>query len=335
MVRTSRRPIPWHPWLESLEPAERRRAERELKLAQFDFARPVFHQTFDDYRQVAPGCWLPFHESIDNFNLEAPKPFLASRSEQTVSDVAVNEPLAEELFHIELTDGANVATDWRYDPPIRYKYRKDQTEADRVALRDAAKKSQTQGAEELERLRAVIKSRMNSSPPALPKSGWLNGGPLAWEELRGKVVVVHFWDVNCGPCENELPFLASGWHKNSAETGIVVIGIHPPTENVAAKVQKVGGIWGGIPRFNFDAPPDENGRHRPHARLVRGLHVVAPHSRLNRRGLIVGHGLRVLVGRYPRADAAIKRREGVNVPGLEGFHSNAPLGNRLIHSVES
>jgi hypothetical protein len=52
-----------------------------------------------------------------------------------VTEVTINQPLPGELFHIELKEGMAIATDWRYDPPIRYTYRKDQTEAERQKLR--------------------------------------------------------------------------------------------------------------------------------------------------------------------------------------------------------
>src|SRR5205807_645539 len=153
--------------------------------------------------------------------------------ETTVTDVAVNKPLADELFRIKLEDGVPVATDWRYDPCIRYTYSKDQTEAERKALCDVARKEQDESAAIMKRREKVVESRLGSAPPPLPATTWLNSDPLTWDKLRGKVVVLHFWDVNCGPCQNELPFLA-GWHEDAKDSGIVVIGVHPPTDNLAA-----------------------------------------------------------------------------------------------------
>lgn len=127
----------WRRWLEKLKAAERARAERELRVAMYEFARPYLHQTWDNYREAAPGCWLPYRQTIDTYDLQASEPFLASHSEQTVIEVTFNQPLADDLFRIKLTDGVPVATDWRYDPPIRYVYRKDQTEAERAALCEA------------------------------------------------------------------------------------------------------------------------------------------------------------------------------------------------------
>jgi len=91
----------WDVWLKSLPPDERRRAYRELRLTQFDFTRPLCSETYDDYREVAPGCWLAFRQTSDMYELDAPEPFVSVHHEQTVADVAVNQPLPKDLFHVE------------------------------------------------------------------------------------------------------------------------------------------------------------------------------------------------------------------------------------------
>jgi thiol-disulfide isomerase/thioredoxin len=279
--------IHWEAWLGSLGPAERRRVFRQWMVAELEFARPLRVQTFDDYREVAPGCWLPFRQSIDDYNLDAPEPFLASHSEQTVTEIEVNQPLADDLFRIELADGVPVSTDWRYDPPISYTYRKDQTEAERLALCESKRAARAKTAETMKKRQEVIEGRMGQAPPPLPQSGWLNGGPLAWKDLRGKVVVLHFWAVDCPPCENELPELAA-WHEGTAKSGIVVIGIHPPTKDLGAVGKKLADFRAKYPVL-IDAAATKPGG-------VGVLHDWFgnpwwPHTVLvNKRGIIAAHG---------------------------------------------
>lgn len=65
--------------------------------------------------------------------------------------------------------------------------------------------------------------------PAPDFSGlkWLNSEPLDIEDLRGKVVLIRFWLVDCPYCENTAPSLVELYDKYGGE-GLVVIGIHHP-----------------------------------------------------------------------------------------------------------
>jgi thiol-disulfide isomerase/thioredoxin len=63
--------------------------------------------------------------------------------------------------------------------------------------------------------------------PSLNVAGWLNtDAPLAAEDLRGKVVLVDFWMLSCGPCIKSMPDLAS-LHERYRERGLVVVGLTP------------------------------------------------------------------------------------------------------------
>lgn len=53
---------------------------------------------------------------------------------------------------------------------------------------------------------------------------WLNGTPLSPGELRGKVVLLDFWAVWCGPCIATFPHLIE-WHEKYADKGLVIIGV--------------------------------------------------------------------------------------------------------------
>jgi hypothetical protein len=140
----------WQQWIESLEPPNRSQARREWAVARFNFARPIMRESLDDYREIAPGCWLPFRQTQDTYETHAPQHFLSSKTKVTVTHATVNQPLAEELFEFELKDGVKVATDSRYDPPIRYTYRHEQTEHERRALCEAERQKQAAAKAEIE-----------------------------------------------------------------------------------------------------------------------------------------------------------------------------------------
>ena len=62
--------------------------------------------------------------------------------------------------------------------------------------------------------------------PDFPENAqWLNSKPLRWKDLKGKVVILHFWAVWCGPCIRDMPRI-SELHKKREENGITLIGIH-------------------------------------------------------------------------------------------------------------
>jgi thiol-disulfide isomerase/thioredoxin len=60
---------------------------------------------------------------------------------------------------------------------------------------------------------------------ALPETeSWLNGGALSADDLKGKVVLLDFWAVWCGPCIATFPHLRE-WHEKFADKGLVIVGV--------------------------------------------------------------------------------------------------------------
>ena len=91
-------------------------------------------------------------------------------------------------------------------------------------------------------LRAAVSYNQADRAPSLRGGvGWINSGPIALSELRGKIVLLDFWTFCCINCHHVLPDLAKLEEKYKNE--LVVIGVHSgkfdaerDTENIRRKV---------------------------------------------------------------------------------------------------
>jgi thiol-disulfide isomerase/thioredoxin len=67
---------------------------------------------------------------------------------------------------------------------------------------------------------------------------WLNGKPLSLRDLRGKVVLVDFWDYTCVNCLHTLPYVVE-WDAKYRQHGLAVIGVHAPEFSFAREGRQV------------------------------------------------------------------------------------------------
>ena len=76
----------------------------------------------------------------------------------------------------------------------------------------------------------VVGSSFAGAPnrlPAFKPERWVNSAPLSAEALRGKVVLVDFWEYTCINWIRTLPFIKA-WNRDYAALGLVVVGVHAP-----------------------------------------------------------------------------------------------------------
>lgn len=79
---------------------------------------------------------------------------------------------------------------------------------------------------------------------------WFNSPPLAMRQLRGRVVLVDFWDYTCVNCIRTLPYVRA-WHERYQELGLTVIGVHTP-EFLFARYES--NVERGIEEFGLTYP---------------------------------------------------------------------------------
>lgn len=86
-------------------------------------------------------------------------------------------------------------------------------------------------------------------PPEIGRY-WINSHPLSLRQLRGKVVLIDFWDYTCVNCVRTLPYVQQWWDRYK-DKGLVVIGIHTPEFTFA---QYESNVNRGVEEFGLTYP---------------------------------------------------------------------------------
>ena len=132
-----------------------------------------------------------------------------------------------------------------------------------------------QGKENREYWRRLY-AMVNKPAPEMDVDHWINSKPLSLSDLRGKVVVLEFWGIDCAPCLGDIKNI-NEMHKRSEFEPFVVIAVHyaindddiDEVKNAVAKskikypvcIDRQGGTkkyWGGstFEKYNTGAIPN-------------------------------------------------------------------------------
>jgi thiol-disulfide isomerase/thioredoxin len=74
--------------------------------------------------------------------------------------------------------------------------------------------------------------------PAFNAERWVNSVPLTAAGLRGKVVLVDFWEYTCINWIRTLPFIKA-WNRDYAALGLVVVGVHAPEFEFGKRAENI------------------------------------------------------------------------------------------------
>jgi thiol-disulfide isomerase/thioredoxin len=74
--------------------------------------------------------------------------------------------------------------------------------------------------------------------PAFKVERWVNSGPLTADRLRGKVVLVDFWEYTCVNWIRTSPYVKA-WHRDYADRGLVVVGVHAPEFEFGKRAENI------------------------------------------------------------------------------------------------
>ena len=94
--------------------------------------------------------------------------------------------------------------------------------------------------------------RVDKGKVRAPEIGrvWFNSSPLSFHQLRGRAVLVDFWDYTCVNCIRTLPYVQA-WHERYRDKGLTVIGVHTPEFTFA---QYESNVERGIREFGLTYP---------------------------------------------------------------------------------
>jgi thiol-disulfide isomerase/thioredoxin len=88
-------------------------------------------------------------------------------------------------------------------------------------------------------LPSLFAQELTGRAPEFPKGvTWLNSPSLTLRQLRGKVVLVDFWEYTCVNCIRTLPYVKE-WDRRYRDKGLVIIGVHTPEFGFAKQVANV------------------------------------------------------------------------------------------------
>jgi peroxiredoxin len=76
------------------------------------------------------------------------------------------------------------------------------------------------------------------APELVPAEHWVNSSPLKLADLRGKVVIVHFYAFQCHNCHANFGHYQR-WHEKYRDRGVVVLGIQTPETRAESDPERV------------------------------------------------------------------------------------------------
>jgi hypothetical protein len=153
--------------------------------------KPRIEYWMSDYKDVRPGYWLPMRQGCEVYRKDnSGTPCIETHSDLKVVDARINEPLPDELFRMQIKEGATV-TDSRSGRTITYTYEPEPP---------------------------------NLVGKALPESDDASAG-LVPNQVKDSRMLVCFWDMQQRPSRHCLESLAEK-AGNFADRGISVLCVH-------------------------------------------------------------------------------------------------------------
>jgi thiol-disulfide isomerase/thioredoxin len=84
----------------------------------------------------------------------------------------------------------------------------------------------------------MLDQQLVHAPEFSEGAQWINSSPLTLRQLRGKCVLIDFWDYTCDNCLRTLPYVVD-WDAKYRAQGLVTVGVHAPEFTFAREARQV------------------------------------------------------------------------------------------------
>jgi hypothetical protein len=181
---------------------------------------------FRDYREIAPGVWIPlcedraFTHGADG-NAKGRKYI---RLWVAVEEVRTDVDLTDRVESLQPQEGQPIE-DQRFEVTVHYDYKRDRTQDDILKLVHAERQQQLARKSALA-ARIALEKLAGSPAPELSGTVWLNTDkPPNWQELRGKPVLLVVFSLKQPSFLPLVPPLLA-FHETYGPQGLQFIGFH-------------------------------------------------------------------------------------------------------------
>ena len=96
------------------------------------------------------------------------------------------------------------------------------------------------------------KSQFKRAPEFTGITGYINTpSPVKLSDLKGKIVLVHFWTYTCINCIHTIPYL-NNWYQKYSNKGLVIVGIQTPEFDFEKNIDGVKAAVQDLNKISID-----------------------------------------------------------------------------------
>ncbi len=183
---------------------------------------PEREVVYSDFRKVNGTLYVPFQMefSLYSSELKSDSRKVSIQSRLALEEFLLGREYKTDLFQSVFPEGYTVLDTVR---GIAYKVGEPKDKMDRLLAAAGARE-------------AFYRRLKEGLAPALEASRWIGTNPIDLAKHKGRPIILHFWNIECGPCMAELPSLQTQYGDTlKSSKGPLFISIHPYADGPTLK----------------------------------------------------------------------------------------------------